>query len=73
MNRYDFRACREALGLTQLEMGELIGLKSQTVSNIERGSKITQQTEKLTKIMVKAEGLSYRAICANAQEGGKDD
>jgi len=72
VNRYDFRACREALGLTQIEMGELIGLRSQTVSNIERGSKITPQTEKLTKIMVKAEGLSYRAICANIDKGDEN-
>ncbi len=35
MNRADFRTRRLALQLTQVELAQLLGLSSQTISNIE--------------------------------------
>jgi len=44
MTPADFRAAREALGLTQVELGQALGVTGQYVSDIERGQRSPSRT-----------------------------
>jgi transcriptional regulator with XRE-family HTH domain len=45
MTALDLRACRERLGLTQVELGQVLGVHSNTIAKWERGEQPIRHVE----------------------------
>ena len=57
MTPADFRAAREALGLTQVQLGQALGVTGQYVSDIERGRVPSKTLVMLMERLVKDAAL----------------
>ena len=67
------RKLREALGLNQVEFGDLIGRSHQSVLNYEGGRRIPQQVQDRVRMLAQERGLSHLVDLAHVENTGYTD